>query len=328
MKLTRYGRSALAAVVLTSLVGAATAPAYAVITFTPFQVPGATTTYLTDIDNDTIVGFYPNNTGGPFYRTGFSVTGGVYTTIEAPDVNYFGTNVEGISGDTVVGYFEDNSFYMHGFSYTAGVFTILDAPGVTTDHYTGTLAHGISGNSIVGQFQGANHTQHGFILTDGVYTTLDFPGAATGSYKGTYATGISGSTVVGYYDSPLDSYRHGFVETNGVFTPLDVPGAKETILTDISGDMVIGYYLDFSDKSHGFIETNGVFTTIERYVYDESLEKYVTNPFVPKGISGNTIVGSDGYYGGSSFIMTIPEPASLALLALGALTVLTRRRKA
>jgi hypothetical protein len=110
----------------------------------------------------------------------------------------------GISGNTVVGYYQDaNTGFKRGFSETGGVYTTLDAPGGDW----ATYAYGISGNTVVGFYQGPSGN-HGFTLAGGVYTTLDDPLANPGQ---TFATGISGNTVVGLYLDNL-SY-HGFVTT-------------------------------------------------------------------------------------------------------------------
>ena len=259
------------------------------------------------ISGDTVVGYYTDSYSP---TKAFVETGGVYTSLTPPGT---ATEIEayGVDGNAVVGSYGTSSS-THGFSEIGGVYTTLDVPGAR-----GTRARGISGATVVGEYTGSDYRTHGFSETAGVYTTLD----PLGSYE-THACGISAGTVVGYY---YDGYvLHAFSETSGVYTTLVVPGAVSSQALGISDSTIVGSYRDSNNKWHGFTETGGVYTTLDS---PDALLGTFAN-----GISNGTIVG---YYLGNSggdwhaFVATpnaAPEPASLALLALGASSLLVRRR--
>jgi len=142
----------------------------------------------------------------------------------------------------------------------------------------------------------------------GTWTTLNFPGA-DGT---TRISGIDGSNLVGSYD------HHGFVYnmTTQNWTTIDVPGATYTRIYDIDGSNLVGSSTLNGEKLTDFI-------------YDGTTLHALDLPGSPMGIYGNIIVGSytttvhydNGVIGifSHGYVYTIPEPASLLLLALGAL---------
>jgi hypothetical protein len=271
------------------------ASAYSFITLDDPAAPlGRTSVY--GISGTTVVGTFSNSGGNP---SGFTETGGVYTTLAEPN----NTWAYGISGSSVVG-----TNLEGGFVETGGNYTTINPPNSRF-----TQCHAISGSLIVGYYQDTTtSTYRGFIESLGAFTLLDYPGA-TG---GTYAMGISGNTVVGFYRAPTNA--HGFMEIGGVYTPLDFPGASETYALGVSGSTVVGYYN--ASGRHGFIYANGIFTTI-----DDPLATQVTAVY---GIDGNTIAGTYQDAAGShGFTATpIPEPTSLALVGFASAVPLLQGR--
>ncbi len=95
----------------------------------------------------------------------------------------------------------------------------------------------------------------------------------------------------------------------GFLTLNDPAGVNGTYITGISGNTIVGYYIDASDLDHGFVYNGSSFTTLDD-------PAGVKGTYVA-GISGNTIVGyytdasdlNHGFvYNGSSFT-TLDDPA-------------------
>ena len=106
-----------------------------------------------------------------------------FTTLNNPNgVN--GTFINGISGSTIVGYYNDFSDTPNGFTYNGSDFTTLNDPyGVN-----GTFINGISGSTIVGYYNDFSDTPNGFTYNGSDFTTLNDPYGV----NGTFINGISG----------------------------------------------------------------------------------------------------------------------------------------
>jgi hypothetical protein len=123
--------------------------------FTTLDDPlGIGTTTPTDIDGTNIVGTYNDGKSHGFVYDGVS-----YTTLDYPSANVKGTQVNGISGNIIVGVYSDLASIFHGFIYNGSSYILFDHPlGVK-----GTLLQGISGNTIVGSYQDSAGRQHNFL---------------------------------------------------------------------------------------------------------------------------------------------------------------------
>jgi hypothetical protein len=103
------------------------------------------------------------------------------------------------------------------------------------------------------------------------------------------------------------------------WTTLNMPGTWDMWLQGISGSTIIGRYWDTpGQRMRGCLYDGGSWAGID---YPGAVDTY------PQGISGNNIVGyytdSAGKYHG--FLLAVPEPASVVLLAVGGLLVGGRR---
>jgi hypothetical protein len=204
----------------------------------------------------------------------------------------------GISGSNVVGMGNGQSYV---YNISSQKWTTLAYPGGSDTH-----AYGISGNSVVGWYYGDN-TTHGF-LYDGVnYSSINYPGA---THTNLYA--IDGNRFIGGCN------YGGFLYDGTNWTILSYPGSTYTNPYGISGDNIVGVYGDSSGNRRSFLYDGTNWTTLD--MPGTVHQTYVT------GIDGSNVVGS--YYDGAynhGFIYTIPEPATIGLLALGGLLLRKRR---
>ncbi len=179
-----------------------------------------------------------------------------------------------------------------------------------TIHYPGarhTFASSIDDGIIVGSFSNSASTYpyHGFIYDGNTYTTIDYPGSVS-----TVLPDIDENRIVGHYDR--DGRRHGFVYEASMFTTLDHPLTSSRFFNGsaamgVSGDRMVGLYMDDAMRTHGYTFDGSSFTTI-----DHPLAGSFTSA---TGIDGNYIVGTytggGGHYGylynGNAFL-TIDHP--------------------
>ena len=281
--------------------------------WTSFDYPGAMETYANDIDGSNIVGQYRDANGPPLpHGFLYSITAQTWTTLDMPGTSII--NPLGISGSNIIGWYPDN--YGSNFIYDGATYTTFFIPlGAKSD------LSGIDGDNYVASYGNYNNISHGAFYNGTGWTTFDSPGS-----ESTRPSGIEGSNIVGSYRDTNGQY-HGFLYniTAQTWTTLDMPGAPEVTMwpRGISGSSIVGSYRVNSNE-RGFLYdiTAQTWTTLDMPGARET---------IPTGIDGDYIVGwYSGANGYSSFIYTIPdpipEPATLALLGLGGL-ILVRRRK-
>jgi hypothetical protein len=234
-----------------------------------------------------------------------SAGGILYRTLDAPGATY-GTWIQGISSNNVVGYYEDSNTVYHGFLFDGSAYTMLDAPAAAgvyvlsdMDNTGGTFPMGISGDSVVGYYTATNGVTHGFLYRGGTFTTLDDPEAG-GPYSefyyyvtgGTWAYGIENGNIVGDYTDSSGNV-HGFLYEDSNYTTMDDPdatyaanGGWGTHLLGISGGNIVGY-LDIVGVPYG---------TTEGMLYNGiGYNSFYGN--TANGIAGGNIVGASGNSG-------------------------------
>jgi hypothetical protein len=273
-----------------------------------FDVPGATHTWIDGIDGENIAGsFYDGSaTKGFLYNRQTEV----FNILQASSADW--TLPLAISNGTVVGSIGSNSSYVrNGFAYysASNSWSLLNPPqGVQND----LEAYGIDGANIVG----GTGSGMSFLLNGSNWTFFNSPFGTASS-----AEGISGSKVVGRYYNIGVNGGGGYIKENDNWTLLNVAGATETVPRDVDGNLIIGQYRmgDWTTRSFLFDGAN--------WTYLDAPSASSTWAF---GVDGNTIVGSynDTSDVSHGFILTVPEPSALSLLAigLGGWAVMRRRR--
>jgi len=223
--------------------------------FTPFDVPGSTSTTPNFINlQGVIVGSYIDSAGTSH---GFVLNRGKYTTVDYPGAP--GTILSGINdlGEMSGTYCSDapcdTSATLHSFVVSRkGVFTSFDPPGATS---SGTSTVSLLG-AVVGNYatSGGSGQGLGYLLFLGKYTTINFPGSVF-----TFAGGGNvENNIAGIYTDTAGS-SHGFLLSNGSYMSFDYPGAVFTEATGINAlGVIVGLYAGPTDPAnvfHGFIRT-------------------------------------------------------------------------
>jgi len=281
------------------LLAAATPSLAGNFTFTTIAVPGATTTFLRGINNSgQIVGDY-FDAGGSH---AFLYSAGTFTTLNIPDSEAFSINNSG----QIVGSTGNDAFF-----YDGATFNILDVPGAQY-----TQGFGLNDNgAIVGSYGDADGN-HGFMYQSGVFQTLNEPDAVNST---TLRRIDNAGLIVGY---GFESFNNAFEYQAGTFTPLAYPGFRpstdDVFVQGLNNNGVLVGSAFTNSGGHPFLFSAGLFTSVNL-------------PGTPYGINdlglivGLTAVGNS--YVGYLATPEVPEPATSALLAIGALAMLLRKRR-
>lgn len=308
-------------------VGVAGAAHSYALTYNTLPVTNSVFGYATGVAGTTVVGYETTASNVIGYTESVSGTG--YTSIQATSLSAASTFPLGTDGTTIVGrYQESGTFSNYGFTLVGSTFTKLYDPNASTLY--GTFAQGVYGTNVVGYYKDGSLVSHGFTCTTSgtSYATVDCPltGATATKLEAISSTG----TIVGNFTDAAGT--HGFEKIGTVWTPIDDPLAVNgTYATGISGTTIIGYYKDTNSNAHGFAYDGTTFTPLD---FAHAGVSGVDDTY-PLGISGNTVVGyynatvpSSTDYAFTTSLPSVPEPASLGLIALAGTTLLARRRKA
>jgi hypothetical protein len=194
-----------------------------------------------------------------------------------------------------------------------------------------TVVEGFSGNRIVGSYRSDGSLFRGFVYENGEFSSLDLPIADR-----VRPLAVDGNNIVGE-----------FVDTDGLLASFLFDGTNTTELrnedwmgmraVDIEGNTIVGTYFD-GPVVHGFIATIS-FDDVAGDVNGDG--KVDLNDFgILKANFGKGAtraegdLNSDGKVDLSDFGMlkahfgtaaTVPEPSTVALLALGTLLLFARR---
>jgi hypothetical protein len=278
------------------------------------DAPNSSATFIDGIDGNNIVGSFQYNNGGNIINAGFLFNGFTWTTLEAPGSTY--TRPLKISGNKIVGFFQDSNLFDRGFIYENGVWNVFSHPD---SQGLGTQFRGIDGSAIVGTYNSPSGGSKMFTFDGQNYTNL-----LNTNNVYTVPNGITGSTIVGYdYGDWPNTKLNGFVQTDGNMSLLNYPNSGDTALHDIDGNKIVGDYSITTGNwlTLGLLYDGSSWTTLQM---PDSIHTGA------RGIDGNTIVGeyadqNNVYHG---FILTVPEPSAVSLLAvgLGGLAMMRRRR--
>jgi hypothetical protein len=165
-------------------------------TYTTLSVPGASSTNLSGISGNTVVGY--DSVSG--VQHGIVYQGGKFTTIDVPGAS--GTTLAGVSSNKFAGTYYDLAG-QHGFVYDGKTFTTLNVPGGT-----GIDVTGISGNRVVGTYTDNTGFLRSFVYDGYGFAPFNLPGA-----QWTNVLGINGDEIIGLYENN-NGETHAFLDTS------------------------------------------------------------------------------------------------------------------
>lgn len=301
------------------------------------------------LNGETLVGYAQVGNRGPYHAiSGYNgVTTDLHSTISASAPFTGGTTSRAMAingSDTVVGQASAGSA-LQAFSLSGGTATAIpfisgayanslamavnDGGMVVGFDYTGTWNYTI-GNAISG---GVTHAG-AFSWNGSTLTSL----GALGTGLDSLATAVnSAGVIVGQSTltaaDMLDTKGHAFVYSGGTMAGLtELAGTTMSLANDIndSGD-IVGTYRTAAFTGHAFIYRNGQMVDLNTLVNGTGWV-----------LIEATSINDDGYITGygthngtpTSFLLaptagaSVPEPASLGLIGLGAMALVGRRRRA
>jgi hypothetical protein len=192
---------------------------------------------------------------------------------------------------------------------------------------------GIDGTTIVGNFisginpeppvQNPDFVTGNFVYNGITLASLNAPGS-----QATILYGISDSKIVGKYWTTAPGSR-GFLYDSATQTWSDLrfqPTNERVTPYGIEGDRIVGSYSVAIVVPPGYVTYKNC-----GFYYDGSVWQSLSYPGAAatyaRAISGNDIVGYYTDAGGvqHGFLLTVPEPVTISLLAVGGLLIARRR---
>jgi hypothetical protein len=178
---------------------------------------------------------------------------------------YFGTRPFDMSGDTIVGEYDDSRGVEHGFLYNtvSSNWTTFNDPAADSAPGQGTYPWGISDSIVTGFYTDVYGASHAFIYNiaqDG-WTNLNALGAGAAANQGTSFTHLSGNNITGnVIDANGVEYGLLYNLVSSNWMAFDDPSAgsasgQGSTPIGIDGATVVGGYTDSNGVLHGFLAT-------------------------------------------------------------------------
>jgi hypothetical protein len=247
--------------------------------FTNANVPGASDTFVSEINNQGVmVGQYQDKKGA---LHGYILNGKKLTTLDDPNgTNTGATGINFNGAIAVVGSYMNSSGSSVGFRYAPKTkkFTDIPSPEGSISSYLGGMN---DRGWIVGSYQDSNGISHGFLLRGKKYTTLDVP-TAIGSQA--YGINNAGNITLTWLNS-RGTYE-GALYNGKTYKIINVPGAghrgSEASYINNEGDITF-WWFDSNGLIHGALRHGGA---SYKFLYPKAVETY------PNGVNDrNTFVG-------------------------------------
>ncbi len=296
-------------------------------------------------------------TGAPARADVVVSNGYAFTSYQVPGAGPFGSSAFGISNaGVVVGNYDinDGNSTIYGFIQRGNNFTPIPGPapfpGTAVDLYKMNAAGNVVGDYLD---PAAPTNYRGFVLgPGGHYTLVDYPASGVTI---TTARGVNDAgTIVGRWDN--SSGTHGFFLANGTFSNYDAPGSTATGLWFVNNKGQFGGDYETADGvTHGLIVSGSKVITVDVpgstfvVIHDLNdngiavgidtdpatgldhsfLYNVSTGQLTPFNFPGATdtdlyginnagvVVGTFDNFSVAFVATPLPEPSSLALLALG-----------
>lgn len=306
----------------------------------------------------TIVGFSGSISG----HYAFSYSGGVMTdlgTLGGANSAAASVNNAGV----VVGTSDWSSGYWHGFRYSGGQLTDL---GVYSSYYS--YASGINDSgTIVGSVWTTGNKDHAAFYSDGHWTDLgtlggNYSSAAAinssgtivgwsdlsygthafiyqagvmtdlGTFGGSVSYGLDindSGVVVGYGSTPDDHYYQAFRHSDGVMNCLGTLGGAYSYANAVNSSGVIVGSADYNVNGdhHAFRYSGGLMIDLAPYLLPIGLTGFSEALDInDRGDIVGTAYDAQGLE--HAFLLAVPEPSSMTVLILGAVTFGLRHRVA